>query len=283
MLRKRKVDEELRLFVKKKIFPGAGHANDFNVSFVLFRAEVFADSALAGPDFFGKGFVDNGDLGRRGRVRIGESPALNHGSTAGAKIAGLDFVVPRSFRFGFIVYDLAFGENVDERIVVAHGDIGADGRIAHAGQGTKPFRHLLIELLAAFFRIALKAEVHTHHERVVHAKAHVHVSGIFQAANEKAGAGEKQERDSDLGDDERVAEPMTASGAAAGAATGFQGVRQIGSRSLKRRHEAGDNTGQQGGDERKGEDAPIEAKVEKAERDVGRYVNARESHARPTR
>jgi hypothetical protein len=118
---------------------------------------------------------------------------------------------------------------------------------------------------------------------VVHAKAHVHASGILQAANEKAGAGEKEERDSDLGDDQRVAEAMVARGAAPRAATGFQGVRQIGSRSLKRRHEAGDNTGQQSGDERKREDAPIEAKIEKTERDVRGYVYGRESPACPTR
>ncbi len=55
------------------------------------------------------------------------------------------------------------------------------------------FCELLEELLAALFRVALEAEVHGHHECVIHTKTHVHVGGVLEAADKKSGASEKQE------------------------------------------------------------------------------------------
>ena len=235
-----------------------------------------------GQIFFGESFVDDGDFGARGGVGFRKFAALDDRSAGGAEIVGLDFVVERGFGFCFVVDDLAFRENVEERAVVAHGDVATNGGVANSGKGANALGELLVELLAALFVIALETEVHSHHEGVIGAKTHVDLSRVLQATHEETSAGQKKQTHGDLRDDESIAKTMMSRGGATGAAAGFESVGEIGARSFDRGKQASDHAGDERGEEAEAEDAPVHAQIKEAQGNVGRDVNGHEREGGPT-
>src|SRR5579859_577131 len=104
---------------------------------------------------------------------------------------------------------------------------------------------------------------------------------VLQAADKEARACQKQQGHGHLRHNERVAEPVVTGRRPAGASASLERIRKVRARSLKRRDEACDDAGQEGGKESESKNAPIHSQIKQSQRNVCWNVNGSESHRSP--
>jgi hypothetical protein len=222
-------------------------------------ADAFADRILARPQLPRHGFVDHDDHRFVVAVGGGEVAAGEEADAEGLEVSWQNrghACTRMATRFGD---GLAFDDEAVAVVETEGGKRGANGDALDAGNGGEAIVEPTEEGVASRSRRDIgSAQADVGGEEILRAPAGVALRDALQAADEEGRADEQDEREGDLGDDEGVADAVLRARCSGAAGALLQGVRDVGARSEPSREEAKADTGEDGGEQREGEDANIE-------------------------
>src|SRR5215469_16661722 len=201
VLKERQVKERLRLRSKFVIVAVLGNTNHGIPS--ACRVKLFADRLLVRPVALSESGVDDGDALRTVDIGRREVPSGEKGSLHGLQIMRANVGVLNFHRF-VRPRDVAFhldGIRVD---VEAERDPIGDGGRLYAGNCLEFVVKLMVKLGSGFPVVAEAGKVVVIDEDVMRIEAGVELLGLADAADEKSGANEEQERHGNLHDDENA-------------------------------------------------------------------------------
>ncbi len=123
------------------------------------------------------------------------------------------------------------------------GTVLATDAALDAGHRGGALEHALLELAAALFGVALRAEVERQDGEVLGVEAGADLLRVLQAAEEQSGADERHERERDLRGHEHVAQAEEPVRSGRRARLVLELDDQVGTRGLDRRRQAEDHAG----------------------------------------
>ena len=202
VLEDRLVDERDRLFSHAVVFAVLRHADDRREVGVAEELESLADGVVVRPEALGHRLVHDDDERCAHRVGPREVTAAGKRDADCLEVAGADRVHlhenPVARR-----RVLAFRKHAAEQAPGERRTLGDRG-VPDARESRHARGRLLVEDLAARGRVAFAAQIEVHHEDAARLESGVGPLGPRQAAEERAGGHEGDERQRDLRDHQHL-------------------------------------------------------------------------------
>src|SRR5262245_41125900 len=201
-LRKRQVSGVRRVLKQIRSFRVAGDADDFDLRLLLaiFPFEMFADRVLVRPGAAREGFVDDGD-GRRARVVLfGKKASEQQWDAHRLKVARRDDVIAD--------VDLLSAVELDGVSVTAALQRHADGEASRlrAWEIAGALKQLSVKTAPLLFGVPLPRQIESRRQQVFVREADVDRLRVAQRTQKQSRGAEQQQGQSDLCDDQRVAQ-----------------------------------------------------------------------------
>ena len=137
--------------------------------------------------------------------------------------------------------------------------------------------HALLELTAALLRVTLRAEIEGQHREVFRVESRTDSLRVLKAAQEQAGAHERDERERDLRRHQQVAQAEQSIRSRGSPGLFLQLADQVGPRGLNRRREPEDHAGRHGHREREQQHPHIRLQIDRIDGEEGRAERPQET------